>query len=264
MGGTGKETIEMTRGKWIIECSELTNMRRAGIEEIKSQLSRQVDRGRMAYDRVTIDVPRQWVSAGTTNDQEYLKDQTGNRRFLPIKNARFDPEQLALVRDQLWAEAAHLEALRTREGRFVHSIRLAKELWPLAAEEQKQRTTENPWTELLRDELMHHCNDEHGPIGRKISNESLWAILDMRPGNRSGQQGNRLNETMRALGWERPNKGGVVSIKGDKMTGWVHGKSPWYHLIFARSDRGQLTSETEDPPSAQGNLNLPYKRTEGE
>lgn len=68
-------------------------------------MSRNIDHYRPPYARTTIDVPRQCVFVGTVNDSEYLKDETGNRRFWPVKCVRIDIERLAADRDQLIAEA---------------------------------------------------------------------------------------------------------------------------------------------------------------
>ena len=73
-------------------------------------LSRQSNRGRMAYDRVTSEVSRECIFVGTTNDAEYLKDHTGNLRFWPTKVNNLDIEALRRDVDQLWAEANVWEA----------------------------------------------------------------------------------------------------------------------------------------------------------
>src|SRR5690606_19350054 len=79
---------------------------------------------------------------GTTNEHKYLKDRTGNRRFLPVKTGAIDLEALRRDRDQLWAEAAKLEA----EG---ESVVLPQELWAVAAAEQEERLEDDPWQEKL-------------------------------------------------------------------------------------------------------------------
>jgi hypothetical protein len=117
----GKEVIEMLRGKWIIESPEIKGLRRGDVEQLKAFMSRQSDRGRLAYDRITSDVPRHCVFAGTTNEEEYLKDNTGNRRYWPVRMGAIKLDDLKRDRDQLWAEAA----AREREGA---SIRLARKL----------------------------------------------------------------------------------------------------------------------------------------
>jgi predicted P-loop ATPase len=109
----GKLVIEQLRGRWIVEAAELSGMRRADIEHLKALLSRQEDRARMSYDRLLTEVPRHSVVIGTTNSQEYLRDLTGNRRFWPVQVQAIELAMLKRDRDQLWAEAAAMEAAGT-------------------------------------------------------------------------------------------------------------------------------------------------------
>src|SRR5262249_28114772 len=139
-----KVVIEQTRGKWLIECSELAGMKKGEVEDLKGMLSRTSDRERLAYDRITSEVPRQFITIGTTNNQKYLKDQTGNRRVWPVLIKKFNLEALKRDVDQIWAEAAAREA----KG---ESIRLDPQLWGAAGLEQEQRTAEDPWWELLEE-----------------------------------------------------------------------------------------------------------------
>jgi predicted P-loop ATPase len=81
----GKDAIEMLQGVWIVELGELSAMKKADVETIKSFVSIQVDRMRVAYGRRVDDFPRQCIFIASTNDTQPLKDQTGNRRFWPVK-----------------------------------------------------------------------------------------------------------------------------------------------------------------------------------
>jgi hypothetical protein len=227
----GKAVIEALRGRWIIEAAELSGMRRADIEHLKGLLSRQVDRARMSYDRLVSEVPRQSIPIGTTNSLEYLRDTSGNRRFWPVQVESFDLKALREDRDQLWAEAAAREA----EGA---SIRLDPKLWSLAQREQEWRLTQDPWHQLLSDQLGEYDR-------AKISTESIWAILDHKPAQRGQEQSRRVGEAMRKLGWDRPNVAGNVRIGGKLVSGYVIGEKPW-RTVKAIRDRDGLCVTDED------------------
>jgi predicted P-loop ATPase len=207
----GKQVIEAIRGKWIVEAAELSGMRRTDIEHVKALLSRRTDRARMSYDRLVTNVPRHCVFVGTTNATEYLKDLTGNRRFWPVACKRLKFKELKRDRDQLWAEAAAREASGA-------SIRLHSSLWPVAAQEQRKRLTNDPYVETLGAKL--------GDLAGKISSEGVWLILDVRAGQRGQDQNRRVSDAMRALGWSRANSANTVKIDGKLVAGWVKGEQP--------------------------------------
>jgi hypothetical protein len=231
LNAEGKRVIEALRGKWIIEAAELSGMRRTDIEHVKALLSRQFDRGRLAYDRIVSEVPRQCVVIGTTNATEYLKDTSGNRRFWPVLCERFDIKSLRRDRDQLWAEAAAREA----EG---ISIRLPRDLWDSAGAEQAKRLTNDPF----RETLQHHLGDRTG----KISAETLWEIMEVKAGQRGQDQSRRIADAMRSLGWRR-NRAGTVTIDGRKVAGWFKGDQPWNLIRSGRDEQGKMfLADTED------------------
>ena len=102
--GTKDAQMQMA-GVWCVEIAELTGMRQADIERVKAFASRRVDRYRPSYGRYVIAAPRQCICIGTTNSERYLKDETGGRRFWPVRCGRIDVAAVARDRDQLWAEA---------------------------------------------------------------------------------------------------------------------------------------------------------------
>jgi hypothetical protein len=146
LGLSDKEQQEAMAGVWLYEIAELTGMRRAETEHVKAFASRTVDRARPAYGRFRVDRPRRAICFATTNDDEYLKSETGNRRFWPVVTGKIDLDGLRRDRDQLWAEAAE------QESRGV-SIVLPEKLWKIANAEQTQRLEVDAWLEPISNYL---------------------------------------------------------------------------------------------------------------
>ena len=109
----GKEALEQIQGSWLIEMAELAGLKKAEVEAVKHFISKQEDTFRPAYAKTPETYKRQCTFWGTTNNKEFLRDPSGNRRFMPIdvnphlikKDVRFDLEPEV---DQIWAEAVHL------------------------------------------------------------------------------------------------------------------------------------------------------------
>jgi len=102
-----KDALAQMQGKWCYEMAEMDSHSKADNTAFKQFLSSQMDRVRWHYGRRAEDVPRQCVFAGTTNMDEYGKDDTGMRRIWPAHVGFIDLEALTADRDQLWAEAMH-------------------------------------------------------------------------------------------------------------------------------------------------------------
>lgn len=146
LGLTDKEQQEAITGIWLYEIAELTGMRRAETDHVKAFASRTIDRARPAYGRFRVDRPRRAICFATTNDDEYLKSETGNRRFWPVVTGIIDLEGLKRDRDQLWAEAGACEARGD-------SIGLPERLWAAAGEEQDRRKEGDDWLEKISNYL---------------------------------------------------------------------------------------------------------------
>lgn len=111
-----KAMIEQILGSWIVEIPELQGFSKADTNVLKAWLSRQKDKARLAFKTYAAVYPRQCIFIGSTNDEEYLRDHTGGRRFWPIKcqlETEIDTDRLEREIDMIWAEAT----LRYREMR---------------------------------------------------------------------------------------------------------------------------------------------------
>lgn len=138
----GKDAYEQVQGVWLMEVGELAGMRKAEAETIKLYISKQVDRFRPAYGRRLQEFPRQCVFVGTTNETQFLRDTTGNRRFWVVDTPNaprrsiwddLTPEVVRLI----WGEAVQL--YKKGEDLF-----LPPELEAVAREVQESYEEENP------------------------------------------------------------------------------------------------------------------------
>jgi hypothetical protein len=108
-----KQMVELMQGAWIMEIPELNGFNRADVRALKSFISGKKDRVRLAYARRAGEYPRQVIFIGSTNDKEYLKDDTGGRRFWPVEcrvpgSEEIDTDRFRRNVDQMWAEAVTL------------------------------------------------------------------------------------------------------------------------------------------------------------
>jgi predicted P-loop ATPase len=126
-------------GKWGVEIGEMTSFSKAETNKVKQTLSATSDTYRPSYGRYSRTFPRQCVFIGTTNENEWQRDHTGGRRFLPVGVTRVDVSAIEAVRDQLWAEAVAL-------------LDDGLDWWVLpsdAKDQQDERYLEDSWSEPI-------------------------------------------------------------------------------------------------------------------
>lgn len=217
-----KDASMQLRGKWILELGELSALRRAEIERIKSFITQQAETFRPPYGRRVITFPRQCVFMGTTNADTYLKDETGNRRFWPVKcTGALNVDDLKRDREQIWAEAVYLYRDGTSwwpdEEKFITD----------ASEEQKQRVSADSWESAIEAWLEEPTalRDQHGPVAELKSTKDFVLCDDVlihcvrKPLDKwSQEEKNRVGRCMRALGWKYGQKAGS---KTDRPWGYV-------------------------------------------
>ena len=141
--GQGKEPSQDLAGKWIVEIAELDAMRRAETSRVKAFLTRRTDHFRASYGRHSEDRARQCVFAGSVNLDTYLTDETGNRRFWPVRVTAVDIDAIRRDRDQLWAEA--VARFESNEPWYLDDPKVIA----MASEEQADRFQSDAWEEAI-------------------------------------------------------------------------------------------------------------------
>lgn len=191
-----KDVVDAMRGKWIIEIEEMNVAKKADSDAMKAFVTRCVDRVRLPYDRASRDFPRQCVFIGTVNDDSYLQDSTGNRRYLPVKVGRIYPDKMDT--DQVWAEAvASWKKSPNAEAR----LKLPERLWAPAGVEQENRRIADPW----EGQAAAHLNKFNA--GEFLTSESiLIEAFGLMPQNHNIRMTKRLSNVMQRLEIERDRR----------------------------------------------------------
>jgi hypothetical protein len=145
-----KDAAQVIRGKGICEIAELDAIRGAAITRIKDFLTQQIDTYRPSYGRFTVTRPRTSVFVGSTNEQHYLHDPTGARRFWPVRCQGIDLASLARDRDQLFAEAVKLRS--DGHAWWPQDQSIIEEI----TEQQDERAATDDWAEPVLSWLADH------------------------------------------------------------------------------------------------------------
>ncbi len=143
LGESSKELVLLLAGKSVTEISEMRT--RGEVDAVKAMISATHDEGRPAYGRATVKRPRRNIFVGTTNRVEFLDDQSGGRRFLPIAvQGEIDLEFVRTHLPQLVGEAATLRARGADPN-------MPREVWAIAGEHQAAATAQSSAEVLLSD-----------------------------------------------------------------------------------------------------------------
>jgi predicted P-loop ATPase len=235
IGKNSREVQEQLAEIWIHENADLAGMKKAEVETVKAYASRMTDIARRAYDRFVTKQKRHSIEVGTTNADQYLQSQTGNRRFWSLRVLKpIDIEKLKRDRLQLWGEAAHYQS----QG---ESLVLDETLWAEAGAEQETRRITDPWEDVLRvipesvtvvvrlatagyqeykekDVRIIHRDDD-AKEDRVAASDLMEHVLKIPPASQRTEHSIRLSTVMRKLGWERHSNGNLF-VGGKRVKGY--------------------------------------------
>ncbi|MEO0768649.1 MAG: VapE domain-containing protein [Cyanobacteria bacterium J06649_4] len=222
---------------WFCEWPELESVfRRKDIADTKAFLSSSEDLVRPPYGRKTERMPRQSIIVGSTNQEHFLNDPTGNRRFwvIPVKQP-INIQQLEKERDHLWGAAM--------------ALYLADEqCWLTPAEEQQSEVraeayrTCDPWDSRIEAHLLEWR------LTSVTTNELLTNCLEIEIGRQIKGHQMRVAECLKRLGW----KAARIGSGKNRRRGWVAPSTP-------AETKGQTLDQpvTERPGRPNGQADSP-------
>lgn len=203
---TSKDFYMGLHGKMIIEIADLDAFKRAEDTLIKKLLTCRSDRYRPPYGRASQDFLRQCIFVGTTNEEAFLKDHTGARRFWPFKTSHIDIDKIREDRDQLFAEA-------------VHVFKNAGKWWEMPGgeteDEQESYRQTDEWESIVSDFVRM----KEETTVREVALEGLR--IEVSKLDPPVQR--RIGKTLRVLGWTHHNtKTGDVNRKIWRKPGFYY------------------------------------------
>lgn len=252
--GKGKEAQEQVQGLWLYEIAEMTHFSKAEVGAIKAFITSKIDRYRVAYGKTVGTFPRQCVLVGTTNENTYLRDRTGNRRFwpIPVRNV-INTEWLGKYRDALFAEAY---ALYQRGERFVPTPDQEARLFvPM----QESRLVETAVFSDLQNVLTRPAGQSASGISSVVNGDANFvtiANLALALGVDSAKSSPALESQIRGWldhqGWTREKKQihGVRAWGYVRPRGWPKDEEQDDMMVAtsteAKPSVGIVSNETED------------------
>ncbi|HCZ16901.1 MAG TPA: hypothetical protein DHV85_20495 [Candidatus Accumulibacter sp.] len=209
------------RGRLIAEIAELRGLHTRELDSIKAFIARTHETWVPKYREFAVQFPRRLVFIGTTNQDEFLADETGNRRWLPVRTGKADIEAVRRDRLQLWAEARELFGL------LGVAYQAAERLAP---EVHVDHTISDPWDEAVASWLdTPDLLSGEIPRTREFlrAGEVLRGALGFDNRQITKREEMRVGISLRACGLLRVYR----RINGVGARVWVHGATTSNHLV---------------------------------
>ena len=196
-----KDASMQLRGAWLIELNELAALGRTEMERTKAFITQQVERFRLPYGHRLVQMPRQCVFIGTTNSETWLKDETGGRRFWPVRcGTPIDLAGLQRDRDQLWAEA--LLRYLQKATWWLDDPQVIED----AVDQQRSRYQEDVWQERVVAYAIEEAQRSTSacPDGRgSVSIPAILNRLGVETPKQDQAAANRVARCLQIAQWER-------------------------------------------------------------
>ncbi|WP_196493574.1 VapE domain-containing protein [Burkholderia anthina] len=208
-----QDASRLMRGRLVIELGELRGLHTREAESIKAFISRTHESFVPKYKEYSVTFARRFLFVGTTNQDEFLADETGERRWLPVRVGRCDVERIAADCLQLWAEA---RTAYERAGDVDW-----REAETLAREVHAQHKLSDPWAPIVHEWLDSDGECELGlpPREREFLqvHEIATGPLGMAHGRLTRSDEMRIGKILREMGYSRQQK----RVAGRPVKVWV-------------------------------------------
>lgn len=251
----GNDFYQVIQGCWGVEIAEMDSFGKADVTAVKAAITRRTDKFRAPYERMPNSYRRECVFVGTTNDNQYLRDATGGRRFLPVRaDGDVDVPRIVAERDQLWAEA-------------VQKFRDGFEYWVLpedAPAEQAARYMEDSWQPRVERWLSGDfgSEDKHAPprlrftakpVEWTTTDELLEFAIGMDAGKHTKADQMRISNIMKRIGHDAlPDDSEPLDQFDHQRKRWPGGGREWRWVRVRADKAGEAPTEVrrsgDDPP----------------
>lgn len=233
---TNKDAFLQIASTWLYEWGEVEKLTRARFDDVKAFVTSPTDTYRPPYGRKTISVPRSSIFVGSTNEERFLADPTGARRWWPVSvGPRIDVEKARVWRDQVWAEA--LAGYQ------------AGEKWHLSHDDDRAREAEaeryrirDPWEDVIGSWIANHWPEISAKTGRRwlTAHELLVSALGMHARDMRQESFNRVGHVMKRFGYVHKR----VRLRAPDVMKWKELTGELRDRIWAWVPKGDEDAET--------------------